>query len=241
MDTLLSYWSIRELAANGIILLHLLGALALGIVIGFERSYHGRAAGMRTYALVCMASTALTVINGYPGLWYGGLSQTTGIADPTRVIQGIMTGIGFLGAGLIMKEGFTIRGLSTAASVWMTAAVGVLIGVGFYAAGIFAAILSITVLSGFHWVERLLPHERLLHLSIAYPHTRMPTEGNLRQLMRLHDFEVVDWAYQLGDDGNKFEYLLVLKTLGSGKMSELAKYLAAADDIIEFRLAPSRN
>jgi hypothetical protein len=100
-----SYWSGPEMAVNFTICLNLFGALILGLLVGYERSYHGRAAGMRTYGLVCMASTALTVIVGYPGFWYGGHVGLVSNPDPTRVIQGIVTGIGFLGAGVIMHEG----------------------------------------------------------------------------------------------------------------------------------------
>src|SRR5689334_17356708 len=99
MDFLRAYWTTSELATNGIILLNLLGALALGLLVGYERSYHGRAAGMRTYGLVCMASTGLVVICGYPAHWFGGhMGEMVG-TDPTRVIQGVVTGVGFLGAG----------------------------------------------------------------------------------------------------------------------------------------------
>src|SRR6266581_9229045 len=92
-DFLSAYWSSGELATNGIILLNLLGALLLGLMVGYERSYHGRAAGMRTYGLVCMASAALTIIGGYPGFWFGGQVATAANVDPTRVVQGIVTGI----------------------------------------------------------------------------------------------------------------------------------------------------
>ena len=61
-----AYWSKNELFTNGLILLHLVGALLLGLLVGYERAYHGRAAGMRTYGLVCMASAALTILAGYP-------------------------------------------------------------------------------------------------------------------------------------------------------------------------------
>src|SRR5438552_9515333 len=115
IDFLTSYWSSGELATNVVILLNLIGALALGLMVGYERSYHGRAAGMRTYGLVCMASAALTVISGYPELWFGARHGPAVAADATRVIQGIVTGVGFLGAGVIMKEGFNISGLTTAA------------------------------------------------------------------------------------------------------------------------------
>ena len=104
-STLSAYWSATEVSANLAIFLTLLGALLLGLVVGYERTYHGRAVGMRTYGLVCMASAALTTFVGYPTLWYGGHAATVGTVDPTRVVQGIVTGIGFLGAGIIMKDG----------------------------------------------------------------------------------------------------------------------------------------
>src|ERR1700760_1322351 len=97
------YWTGPALAANGFIALNLLGALLLGMLVGYERSYNGRAAGMRTYGLVCMASTALTVFVGHAPLWYGG-NAGNAAADATRVVQGVVTGIGFLGAGVIMKD-----------------------------------------------------------------------------------------------------------------------------------------
>src|SRR5471032_2397998 len=100
IEYLFAYWSAHEIATNGVILLNLVGALLLGLMVGYERSYHGRAAGMRTYGLVCMASAALTVIGGYPGDWFGGQAGHTVLtSDPTRIVQGIVTGIGFyLGA-----------------------------------------------------------------------------------------------------------------------------------------------
>ena len=241
MDSLLAYWSSQELITNGLILLHLVGALAVGIAIGYERTYHGRAAGIRTYALVCIASTALTVVNAYPAHWYGGLSPNPTFADPTRVIQGIMTGIGFLGAGVIMKEGFTVRGLSTAASIWMTAAIGVLIGIGFYVAAMFAAFLAVSIMSGFRWLEILLPHQQWLHLSLAYRREQMPSEEHIRALVSAHGFAVVDWSYELSGDGQKFEYHLVLQTLRTGNLNLLAQELARLPNLVGFRLSPSRS
>ncbi|TMG77036.1 MAG: MgtC/SapB family protein, partial [Betaproteobacteria bacterium] len=110
--------------------LHLLIALAAGGIIGLERSYHGRPAGFRTHALVCIASTVLMILTVYHVKWFEASFLERVAIDPTRMAQGIMTGIGFLGAGVIMKEGLTVRGLTTAASIWITAAIGILIGVG---------------------------------------------------------------------------------------------------------------
>jgi putative Mg2+ transporter-C (MgtC) family protein len=103
-NALASYWSAALVATNILIFFNILGALVLGLLVGYERAYHGHAAGMRTYGLVYMASAALTVIAGYPGFWFGGQVATAANVDPTRVVQGIVTGIGFLGAGVIMKE-----------------------------------------------------------------------------------------------------------------------------------------
>ena len=108
----------------------LLAGLAAGALIGYERSYHGRPAGFRTHALVCMASSLLMLVTVYEAHWVRTVSDSIRL-DPTRMAQGIMTGIGFLGAGAILKEGLTIRGLTTAASIWITAAIGVLAGIGF--------------------------------------------------------------------------------------------------------------
>lgn len=124
-----TYWSTPMIAANIVVFLNLLGALALGLLVGYERSYHGRAAGMRTYGLVCLASAALTVVVGYPEFWFGGRGHAASNPDVTRVIQGIVTGIGFLCSGVIIKEGFTISGLTTAASIWLVSTIGVLVGV----------------------------------------------------------------------------------------------------------------
>ena len=85
-DSLSAYWSMPIIEANIIIFLNLVGALLLGLLVGYERSYHGRAAGMRTYGLVCLASAALTVIVGYSGLWYGGHAMDAAYPDVTRVI-----------------------------------------------------------------------------------------------------------------------------------------------------------
>ena len=157
-----AYWSAPEVAANIIVFLNPLGALLLGLIVGYERSYHGRAAGMRTYGLVCMASAALTVIVGYPAYWYGGHSDLVPTSDPTRVIQGIVTGIGFLGAGVIMKEGFNISGLTTAASIWASSAIGILVGVGFYVAAILLTILSAGSMMWISRVEGWLPSRHVV-------------------------------------------------------------------------------
>ena len=97
----------------------LLVALVFGGLVGMERSYHGRPAGFRTHTLVCLASAVLMLVTVYEGQWFATRGMERVTVDPTRLAQGIMTGIGFLGAGVIMKEGLSVRGLTTAASIWI--------------------------------------------------------------------------------------------------------------------------
>ncbi len=176
-DLLLSYWSRAEVATNGLILLNLLGALLLGLLVGYERAYHGRAAGMRTYGLVCMASAALTIIGGYPDFWFGGHGNTfAGMTDPTRIIQGVVTGIGFLGAGVIMREGFNISGLTTAASIWASSVIGILVGVGFYLAAIGLAVLCMLVMIMMSKVESFLPSRHAVAITMRFKPAYLPRE-----------------------------------------------------------------
>ncbi|MGW4397781.1 MgtC/SapB family protein [Amycolatopsis nivea] len=107
-------------------LLRLGTGVGLGTVIGFERQYRARMAGLRTNALVAAGSTLFVLLSAH------GFSGAS--ADPTRVAAQIVSGIGFLGAGVILREGLTVRGLNTAATLWCSAAVGALAGAGLYSA-----------------------------------------------------------------------------------------------------------
>src|SRR5882672_3051455 len=124
-------------------ILRLLAALLAGAFIGYERSFHGRPAGLRTHVLVCLASAVLMLVTVYEDHWVRVVGESR--LDPTRMAQGIMTGIGFLGAGVIVKEGLNVRGLTTAASIWITAAIGVLAGVGLYLPLVVSVLLALTV------------------------------------------------------------------------------------------------
>ncbi|HEV3360021.1 MAG TPA: MgtC/SapB family protein [Pseudonocardiaceae bacterium] len=102
--------------------------VGLGALIGFERQYRARMAGLRTNALVAVGATLFVLLSAHG---FGGLSGS-GAADPTRVAAQIVSGIGFLGAGVIMRDGLNVRGLNTAATLWCAAAVGALAGAGLF-------------------------------------------------------------------------------------------------------------
>lgn len=120
----------------------LLLSVLLGGAIGLEREIHGHPAGLRTHILVCLGSALITLVSVRMGLSFPGK------ADPGRIAAQVVVGIGFLGAGAIVREGATIRGLTTAASIWITAAIGIALGAGpFYGqlAIITAAIVLFTL------------------------------------------------------------------------------------------------
>jgi putative Mg2+ transporter-C (MgtC) family protein len=229
-----------ELRADDIeMILRLLAALGAGALVGYERSFHGRPAGLRTHVLVCLASAVLMLVTVYEDHWV----RTTGDSrlDPTRMAQGIMTGIGFLGAGVIVKEGLNVRGLTTAASIWITAAIGVLAGVGLYLPMIFAVALTLTVLGVFRWVEMKVPTQAYYHFDVQYAREGNLSEEGMRALLGKLGFSVANFSYRL--DGRGVDRLLrhkmTLRTTDRGAAARLARWLEENQTVSEFRLSPA--
>ena len=244
-ELLLGYWSKTELATNGLILLNLFGALLLGLAVGYERSFHGRAAGMRTYGLVCMASAALTIVAGYPGFWYGGHGGAEmGSVDPTRVIQGVVTGIGFLGAGVIMREGFNISGLTTAASIWTSAVIGILVGVGFYLSAIGLAFFSAMIMIYMNRIEGLLPSRHAIAITLRFKPGFHPREDTLRRLAIERGYRIASGTFTIGSTNGYQEWrfvALALATRSGASLSSMAEELAKFEGMDSYQLSHARN
>ena len=239
-----TYWSASEVATNVIVFFNLLGALILGLIVGYERSYHGRAAGMRTYGLVCMAAAALTVIAGYPSYWFGGQVNTYLAGDPTRVIQGIVTGIGFLGAGVIMRDGLNISGLTTAASIWTCAAIGIMVGVGFYASAILLTFLSALCMMWVSKLESWLPSRPAIAVTLEFQKNFVPLEHTLREVVYSHGYEVASGSFAIRSSNEKLEWHFVAIALSKNSgsaMNELASGLTTLEGVEDFSLSHARN
>ena len=144
----------------------LLLAILLGGAIGLERESRGRPAGLRTHILVCLGATIIMIASTRMGELTQVLSPTSRIqVDPGRIAAGIVTGIGFLGAGAIIRLGDLVRGLTTAGCIWFVAALGITIGQGMYFLAIVSTLFALSVLLALTQVERRI--QPVVYRSIA--------------------------------------------------------------------------
>jgi putative Mg2+ transporter-C (MgtC) family protein len=186
-----------------------------------------------------MASAILMFLPLYQERWFAAASQDAFRIDPTRMAQGVMTGIGFLGAGVIMKDGLSVRGLTTAASIWITAAIGILAGVGLYGPVALATMLTLGTLSVFRFIENRMPTLLYAHHSIRFRRDDTIPEPELRALIARHGFSVANLSYRLRADGQFFEYRMTIRTRSAENALRLARTLSAMPSVVEFQIAPT--
>ena len=212
-------------------------AMAAGSLIGLERTYHGRPAGFRTHTLVCTASSLLMLLTVFSGRLTTDIPIETLRIDPTRMAQGLMTGIGFLGAGVIFREGLTVRGLTTAASIWITAAIGIMIGMGmFFSAGI-AEVIVLGTLAVLRWIEGRIPTLQYGRLRVQFHPDRHVTESELRAIVTSHGITCTTPSYSL--ESHMVEYEMTVRTQDSANFSTLAEALGEMDAVHGFSLIPT--
>jgi putative Mg2+ transporter-C (MgtC) family protein len=157
-------------AVSGSFLIRLLVACLLGGAIGFERDIHGRAAGLRTNMLVSVGAALFMLVSIAMAQLYSRGPESTGLrVDPSRIAAQIVTGIGFLGAGAIIKEGFNIRGLTTAACLWVSAGVGMAAGAGLFEMAILVTVIGLFTLVVVNRFERVFAKDsyRILKITAA--------------------------------------------------------------------------
>jgi len=196
-------------------LLKLLVATACGAVIGLEREIRGRPAGLRTNALVCLASCLLIVITRTGAL--AGLHGPDNFVlnvDPARMGAGIVTGIGFLGAGAILRiRESLVRGLTTAASIWFVAAIGISVGIGAYVLAAGSTVTALLILTLLHRVERRLsaPVYRTLRLTVANA-DRGAAELRCRDLLKQRRMRIQQVTYRIDNAERATEISFALRS-----------------------------
>ncbi|RUM32297.1 MAG: MgtC/SapB family protein [Aquifex sp.] len=191
-------------------------AALLGAVIGLERERRKQPAGLRTHAVLSIGATLITLVSIYTSYTYGGLT-----ADPSRITAQIVSGIGFLGAGAILRFGVTIKGLTTAASLWSTAGLGIAVGTGMYTLAMFTTFVMLLFLTFVSKIEReLLKSKGVVHLKLTistspevlYKVNNLLENGKILKAAKKENLlEVVIAVQDYGDLPEKLEELLKLK------------------------------
>lgn len=205
----------------GEILLKLGLALAIGTIIGAEREYKNKSAGLRTLILICLGSTLFTMI-----------SYTLGAESETgRIASNIVTGIGFLGAGAIMREGLTVTGLTTASSIWVTAALGMSVGAGQYALALSGTVIVLVVLTLFGFIQPVLERYRKaieLHITITNDDETMLEEKMNHFRLSYEKIRTIkrdgDTVFNYEISGPKAQLNLFLKTLSKNPTIKSFEY-----------------
>ncbi|MGA0602047.1 MgtC/SapB family protein [Caulobacter sp. KR2-114] len=217
------------------IVTNLAAAWAAGGLIGLERSHNGRAAGFRTLSIVSIAAAASMVLTFEPQLVPAALLGQARL-DPGRIAQGVMTGVGFLGAGVIFKEGVSVQGLTTAAAIWATSAIGLLMGLGMIWPGalVTGAVLATLIL--FRWIEHVMPERTYALLVLRFHAGVAPSEAALIEDLRRIDVTLSGLSYALRQDGDVYEVRGMLQTGVRHGLSGAAAHFRDTPGLVEFTL-----
>ena len=213
-------------------------AFVLAWAIGYERHFHGRA-GAQVYCLVCMAACAVTSATGYSASWFGGGLPSTAPLQ-TSPIGAILTGIGFLGAGIIVKSGMNIRGLTTAASIWSSSVVGILVGIGFYTAAVALTFLFITCMFAVPRLERYLPAHASFAVTLCYRDSHPPSDEVVEAFLQKRGLLFQSDSVAITFDNGKFamEFAILANSLTSKHvLSMLADELPQIPHVESFSIA----
>lgn len=180
----------------------LLWSVLCGGLVGVERSARGRQAGVRTYAIVSLAAACLM----------SAITQETSamsIGDPaSRVIQGLLTGLGFLGAGVIMQHGFNIKGLTTAASIWLTSGIGIMCGMRQWGLAVFVTCMALAILAGLKLIEARIARDHYSHLTIKLNARSMMDIAQVRLVLASEGMRALEVAFKRDFD-KRMEYNIV--------------------------------
>lgn len=222
--------------------LPLTASVLTGAVIGFEREVQAKAAGLRTHTLVCFSSAVLMMAASHQASWsFDGVPGANIVSDPTRMAHGILTGIGFLGAGVIFRQGPAVHGLTTAASLWMCAALGMLYGVGLFWLGLAGSVATLVVLVAFRIAYLLIPDRIELVLKVVRDGPA-PLD-DIVAIIAAHCLRQAPATRQfhLPMPGHPHQRLVLTQTLwltGQPEADRLAAAIAALPGVAELSLTP---
>ncbi len=184
-------------------------AAILSGAIGFEREFHGRSAGFRTHILLCIGSTLIMLTSMHMFDIFAGKV----LVDPGRIAAGVITGIGFLGAGTIMHFKSSIRGLTTAASLWVVAGIGLAVGSGFYFGSILTTVITMVVLMLFSRLEHVMIRKDWYRTIIIETKEGLDQLKSIRGILEEWHVEITDFDVDRSEDGVNMKLKLGLKLM----------------------------
>jgi putative Mg2+ transporter-C (MgtC) family protein len=206
----------------------LLGAL-LGGGIGLERQVHGRPAGFRTHLLVCVASVLLMTVSQ-------SLGGDGARFDPGRLAAGAITGIGFLGAGVVLKAGLNVHGLTTAACLWIVSAIGLAVGSGLHFAAVLSFAITLVSLWLLRYVEDRLPRLAYKHVTIVVD--RDAPEELLRAAVTAHGPSITEMDYELDAASASMTYRITIASKNRISEREIVDALSCLPAVRRIRVQP---
>jgi putative Mg2+ transporter-C (MgtC) family protein len=217
------------------LLLRILVGTVLGGAIGYERDLHGRPAGLRTHAIVALASATFMVVSTRFLYFqhYGKDDLVT--VDPSRIAASVVSGIGFLGAGAILREGITIRGLTTAAGLWLVAAIGMASGGGMYVESVFATVLGLATLTLLRRFEDRGLKITRRRLSLAVDPARASIPAVVDRLVKL-GATLRQEEYERQADGGQTRATFELRLPSTFELQTLVDALERDEAVPSFRI-----
>ena len=217
-------------------------AMTAGGLIGVERTYHGHPAGFRTHILVCLTSCLLMLAAMQQSTWsFTALPGQMVVIDPTRMSHGLLTGIGFLCAGVIFREGFSVKGLTTAASLWVTSAVGVLFGVGMWNLALIGSVATLGVLAILRLVDARLPQIGVMDLHLRWTRGAAPDEAAMRALLADSALKCVQIGHVISPDGQLHEHHIKARGQMPLDIDSLVRRLSTDPGLTGFSVMPRDN
>jgi putative Mg2+ transporter-C (MgtC) family protein len=215
-------------------LLRISAAAALGGLVGFERELREREAGLRTHMLVSVGSALFTIVSAYGFHAFLASGASVVRADPTRIAAQIVTGIGFLGAGAIIRQGLSVRGLTTAATLWVVAAIGMATGAGYYSAAVITTgvvLVSLWPLRivAYRVVSRVRPESERLLVQLGAGESPGPLVAELERLgARIESLEI-------SHEADRRTVAIDVAIAGRGRPPDLVARVADVDGVLDVR------
>lgn len=203
-----------------------------GFVLGIERKSRKQFVGSRTLILISVSSTLLTIASAYLADWQAMFS--TGGGDPTRIAAGLVSGIGFLGGGAIMRQGLNLKGLTSAAVIWTASALGLAIGCGLYAVSFIVLTFVVVLLLILEKFEgKIFPNDRTKEILLVFSETEIDFEA-MKKIFETHKFLISDINYTDELKDGRLTIRVTVKVSKDNDFGLLMKSVSSLGNLIQF-------